>query len=214
MCWWLRAPRPVGTGHGPRSTLENRTQAERALQVGADVLVAQGTEAGGHGPRSTFHPRSPGAWGAARHRTLCILVEDDGRKFLAYYDGAMARQSPGAWGAARHRTLCILVEDDGRKFLAYYDGAMATEGALTSKLDRVQPASVRGGSRVWTVFVLSVRRAGTEGALTSKLDRVQPASVRGGSRVWTVFVLSVRRIVTASRPSPAASSMSAGPSTR
>lgn len=36
--------------------IQNRTQAERALQVGADVLVAQGTEAGGHGhgPRSTL----------------------------------------------------------------------------------------------------------------------------------------------------------------
>lgn len=36
--------------------IKNRTQAERALQVGADVLVAQGTEAGGHGhgPRSTL----------------------------------------------------------------------------------------------------------------------------------------------------------------
>ncbi|MGH3958002.1 NAD(P)H-dependent flavin oxidoreductase [Mycobacterium sp.] len=36
--------------------IQDRVQAERALQVGADVLVAQGSEAGGHGfgPRSTL----------------------------------------------------------------------------------------------------------------------------------------------------------------
>lgn len=36
--------------------IQNRAHAERALQVGADVLVAQGSEAGGHGygPRSTL----------------------------------------------------------------------------------------------------------------------------------------------------------------
>ncbi|WP_278248615.1 NAD(P)H-dependent flavin oxidoreductase [Mycobacterium decipiens] len=36
--------------------IQDRAQAERALQVGADVLVAQGSEAGGHGcgPRSTL----------------------------------------------------------------------------------------------------------------------------------------------------------------
>lgn len=54
---------PAGFAHTIKSAgarlicqIQDRVQAERALEAGADVLVAQGSEAGGHGfgPRSTL----------------------------------------------------------------------------------------------------------------------------------------------------------------
>lgn len=96
--------------------------ADRAVEAGADVLVAQGTEAGGHTGTMSLLPLLAGV--AVRHAHVPVLAAGgigDGRTFAA----ALTAGADGAWlGTAFLATPeAVEVDDVHKRLIVESDGA-------------------------------------------------------------------------------------------
>jgi nitronate monooxygenase len=96
--------------------------ADVAVEVGADVLVAQGTEAGGHTGQVSMLPLLSGV--AARHPEIPLLAAGgigDGRTFAA----ALMAGADGAWlGTAFLATPeAVEIDDVHKRLIVASDGA-------------------------------------------------------------------------------------------
>jgi nitronate monooxygenase len=122
-----------GAGIPVMCQVQTRAHADLAVEAGADLLVAQGTEAGGHTGRESLLPLLAGV--AERHPSVPLLASGgigDGRTLAA----ALAAGADGAWmGTAFLATPEALeIDDEYKALIVQSDG---TDTVLTSAYDIV-----------------------------------------------------------------------------